>query len=121
LAVHEVSAAAGVTLEAVSAVPSDADALSGLPQSNVGADGINASGDFVSGHARILKSGPDSFFHQRIAMTDPTGFDFNTDLTATGLRSGAFDNFEISMRFADLNGFHGWRDLVLYEGEFFER
>ena len=87
-------------------MPSYADALSGLPQRDVGADGVDASGDLVSGDARILNAGPDSFFHQHIAVTNATGLDLNADLTASGLRGWAFDDFEVSTGFADLNGFH---------------
>src|ERR1700748_3691587 len=55
----------GIALEAVSAV-------SGLPLRNIGTDGVNTSGNLVSGNARIRKSRPAPFFHQRVAMTNAT-------------------------------------------------
>jgi hypothetical protein len=46
----------------VAAVPSDTYALAGLPVGNVGADGIDTAGDFVSGNARILDARPVALF-----------------------------------------------------------
>ncbi len=51
LAVDEIASAAGIASEIMSAVPSYADALAGLPVFNVGADGVNATGNFVSRNA----------------------------------------------------------------------
>ena len=97
----------------MSAVPTHADALTGFPESDVWADSIDASGDLVSGNARILQAWPDAFFHQSIAVADAAGFDFDANLTAGGLGDGALDQFEISAWFADLNRFHG--DLLSLE------
>src|SRR5262245_56840906 len=59
---REVTAPARLARETVSAVPADAHALSCLPCGHAVAQGVDASGDFVTRHARILKPGPDTFF-----------------------------------------------------------
>jgi hypothetical protein len=41
----------------MSAMPSDADALSRCPSTHTCADGIDDAGDFVPGHPRILNAG----------------------------------------------------------------
>jgi hypothetical protein len=51
-AVQEVALATRVALEAVPAVPADADALSGLPGGDVGAHGVHLARDLVTGDAR---------------------------------------------------------------------
>jgi hypothetical protein len=93
-------------VKSMAAVPSDADALAGLPVGNVGADGIDAAGDFVSGNARILDAGPVAFLYERVAVADAAGFDFNPDLAAGGLGNVSFDEFEITAGLADLDSFH---------------
>src|SRR4051812_37971871 len=104
--VDEIAAAAGIALEAVSAVPTDAHALARLPQSDFGADSIDKSGDLVAGNAWILQPRPHAFFYQRIAVADTARFHLDTHLSAARLGNGSFDDFEISTCFADLNGFH---------------
>jgi hypothetical protein len=90
----------------VSAVPTDADTLTGFPQSDVWADRIDASGDLVSGDAWIFQAWPDAFFDQSIAVANAAGFDFDADLATGGLGDWALDYFEISTGLADLDGFH---------------
>src|ERR1700681_2843129 len=80
LAEDEVSAAARVALEAVSAVPSHADPLTRFPQSHVRTDGINASGNFMAWYPGILNSRPESFFHQRVTVADTASLDFDAYL-----------------------------------------
>ena len=55
----EVAAAAGRAVVAVAAVPAEADALAGLEERDIGADGVDDAGDFVAGNARELEAGPD--------------------------------------------------------------
>ena len=50
----EVAAAAGRAVVAVAAVPAEADALAGLEERHVGADGVDDAGDFVAGDARDI-------------------------------------------------------------------
>ena len=49
LAEDEVAAAAGLAVVAVAAMPAEADALAGLEDGDIGADGVDDSGDFVAG------------------------------------------------------------------------
>src|SRR5258708_7708795 len=106
LTIDEITAAAGVTRKIVAAVPSDADALARFPVCYVGADGVDAAGDFVSGDAWVLGGGPIPFLHEGVAVADATGFDFDPDLVAGGFGDVSFDDFEITARLADLVGFH---------------
>ena len=94
-------------------MPANADALSGLPLRDVGADGVDASGDLVAGNARILHARPMPFFHDRIAVAYAAGFDFDAHLSRRWLRDGTLDDFEISAWLADLHCFHG-RVLVFF-------
>jgi hypothetical protein len=90
----------------MTAVPSDSDALAWFPVRNIGADSVDAAGDFVSGDAGILDSGPIAFLNQRVAVADAAGFDFNSDLGAAGVGNVSFDEFEVTAGFDDLNSLH---------------
>ena len=105
-AVNEVAAPAGIAHKAVSPVPADANALPRTPVRYIGAHRVDASCNFVPGNSRILKTRPVPVFHHRIAMTNPAGFDFDSNLAAAGFRNFSFNQFQISTRFADLDGFH---------------
>jgi hypothetical protein len=103
------------------AVPADTNTLPRLPQSYVRSNCIDASGDLVPGHTRVLNTRQQSLFHQRIAVTDAARFYLDTNLATVWLRDRTLDDFEISTWLADLNGFHGgdlfqlrrWRVIVL--------
>jgi hypothetical protein len=87
-------------------MPSDADPLAGFPVGNVGADGVDVPGDFVSGNAWVLDTGPITFLHERIAGADAAGLDLNPDLVAGWVGNVSFDEFEITAGLADLDRFH---------------
>ena len=106
LAQNEIPPAAGVALKAVSAMPSHTDSLPWLPQRYVGANRVDASGDLVAGDARILKSRPDPFFDQRVAVADAAGLDLNSHLAAARMGDRTLDEFEISAWLADLDCSH---------------
>ena len=98
-------------------MPSDSYPLTGLPQRHVGADRIDASGNFMARHARILKSRPLSFLDERVTVADTAGFHLDAHLPAPGLRNRALDDFEITSWLTDLNGFHANSFLYgLYKG-----
>jgi hypothetical protein len=90
----------------MAAVPAHADALAGFPVGHVGAHGINAAGDFVSGNARILDARPVAFLDECVAVANAAGFDFDPDLAASGLGNASLDEFEITAGLADLDSFH---------------
>jgi hypothetical protein len=116
-AIDEVAAAAPLAYEAMPAVPADTNTLPRLPQSDVRTHSIDASGDLVPRHARILKTRQQSLFHQRIAVTDAARFYLDTNLATAWLRDRALDDFKISTWLADLNGFHGGTSFNLEDGE----
>jgi hypothetical protein len=99
------------------AVPADTNTLPRLPKSDVRTHCIDASGDLVPRHARILNTRQQSLFHQRIAVTDAARFYLDTNLATVWLRDRALDDFEISTWLADLNGFHGGTSFNLEDGE----
>jgi hypothetical protein len=105
--VEKVTATARFTGKTMPSVPTHADALPGLPLSNIWTHHIDASCDLVTRNAGILKSGPLSFFNERIAVADATRLDLDANLAARGLRDGTFHKFKVSTGLADLNGFHG--------------
>jgi hypothetical protein len=106
LAVDEIATAAIVAGEVVTTVPPDSNALAGFPVRNVCADCVDAACDFVSGNARILKAGEQSFLYHSVAVADAAGFDFDPDLVAAGFGDRTLDEFKAPTRFADLNGSH---------------
>ena len=59
-----------IAITAVTAVPTNTDALASSPRLHPFADNIDDSNDLVSRHTRILDTGPESFFDQRIAVTN---------------------------------------------------
>jgi hypothetical protein len=118
LAVDEITAAARFALEAMPSVPAYANALSGLPLRHVGADLIDAAGNLVSGYAGILNARPKTFFHQRVAVANAAGFNFDANLPASGLGDRTLDDFKVPTSLADLNGFH--KTLLTIVGDSFE-
>jgi hypothetical protein len=98
-------------------MPSDANPLTGLPQRNVRTDGINATRDFVSGHARIFqRKRPVPFFDDCVAMANATGFNLNSDLAFARFRNRSLNQLEISPGAGNLNGFH-----IRHEGSLLNR
>jgi len=103
---HEITAAAVLAHETVTAMPAYADPLSGLPIGNVGADRVDPAGDFMTGNSWILNAGPMSFLDQSIAATDPTGFHLDTHLRTTRVGNVSLDELEGAAGFWYLHCFH---------------
>src|SRR2546430_8936965 len=57
----------------------DADALAFFPFCNLVADCIDAPRDLMTGHTSILKSGPQTFFNEHVAVTNHAPFYFHAD------------------------------------------
>ncbi len=87
-------------------MPADPDTLSGLPVRDVGTDGVNASGNFMTGNSRILNARPESFLDEDIAMTNATGFHLDADLATARVWNISFDEFETAASFSYLHCFH---------------
>src|SRR5215213_10000114 len=77
---REVAAPALFTYEAVAAMPADTNALTCRPCCDVVAYGIDAAGDFMTRHTRILNARPETFFNEHIAVANATRFNFHTHL-----------------------------------------
>src|SRR5579872_4630783 len=63
---NKITAAAGITNSAVSAVPAHTHTLTHSPVRYTGTESIHSSGDLVPRHARKSEAGPMPFFHQKI-------------------------------------------------------
>src|SRR5207253_3606009 len=102
----KISAPASITDQIVSAVPADTHTVAFFPLSNIGADSIDAAGDFMSRHSRVLKSRPETLFNQSIAVTDSACFHFHANLPGGRFGYIAFYQFPTSTGFPDLRRFH---------------
>src|SRR5579864_4520200 len=88
---REIAAPALVAHKIVSAMPTNTNALTFVPVRNAISKRIDASGDFMSGYAWILKARPKSFFDENIAMTNAARFNFHTHLSRSWLRNFSLD------------------------------
>ena len=70
---REISAPARQTRAVLAAMPTDTDALSGLPFGNTGTKFIDYADDFVPWNAGILNAGPNAFFGEYVAMANAAG------------------------------------------------
>src|SRR5207253_11350232 len=102
----KISAPASITDQIVSAVPSDTHTVAFFPLSNIGADSIDAAGDFMSRHSRVLKPRPETLFNQSVAMTNAARLHFYTNLTRVRLWNIPFYQYPISTGFPDLRRVH---------------
>jgi hypothetical protein len=66
--------------EAMSAMPTDADALPFFPFRDVTADCIDASRDFMTRHPGKLKPWPGTFFDENIAVANAARLHFDANL-----------------------------------------
>src|SRR5262250_2603855 len=98
----KISASALETRAVLATMPANPDALSFLPRGNTGADFIDDAGDFVSGNARILNSGPGALFREHVTVADTTGLHRDANLSCARFRNLALDNFKVSSGFGNL-------------------
>ena len=80
-----------IAIPAIAAVPANTDALTGFPWLHSFSYGIDNSDDLVPRHARILNTGPEPFFDQRIAVTNATRFHFDSNPSRLRLGNVAFN------------------------------
>src|SRR5258706_4989081 len=85
LTVHDVSAPARLTDSVFAAEEADADPLADFPSRHSAAQGFNAAGYFMPGHAREIQTRVGAGDRSRIGVTDSTGFHPNPDLARAGL------------------------------------
>jgi hypothetical protein len=87
-------------------MPAYAHALPWPPGSNVVADGIDVSRDFMTWHTWIRKPRPETFFDKHVAVANAARFYFHAHLPSARLRKNTLDQFLISTRLTDLRRLH---------------
>jgi hypothetical protein len=105
-ACDEVSSSTGIAVAAVSAVPTDARALSDSPARHTRAESIYDSGDLVPGHPRILDAGPEALLGEEVAVADPAGLNLDPNLSRPWLRDLPLDQLQRSLLLPNLNDPH---------------
>src|SRR5205823_1230631 len=94
------------TAQTMTCMPADAHALARLPVADVGAKSINNPDDFMPRNSWILNPRKDSFLNNRVAVTDATGLDFNSDGSRHRFRDFPFREFQRTLPASDLNDAH---------------
>src|SRR5262249_24344435 len=80
-----------IAIAAITAVPTNTDSLAVLPRLHTFADSIDNSDHLMSRHTRILDTGPESFFNQRIAVANAARLDLHAHPPSLRLGDLAFD------------------------------
>ena len=70
---------------------SDSDPIADFPRLGVFPERIDHAGDLVAGRTWIYDSWKLALFGHRVAMTDATGLNLDSDLRGGGLAQGLFD------------------------------
>src|SRR2546425_3715400 len=83
---RKVSTPALFAHKTMAAMPADPNALTSGPRSDVLAHCIDATRDFMTRDARILKPRPETFFDQRIAVANTACLNLHTYFAGTRLR-----------------------------------
>src|SRR5712692_5675318 len=100
-------------------MPADANALSPLPSSDLGAQFIDDACHFVPRHPRILNSRPEAFFHEYVTVANTTGLHSNAHLSPTRFGNLAFNYFETCSRLRNLCHLHrSYCDCCCHEPSF---
>jgi hypothetical protein len=105
-AIDKIAAAAWIALEAISAVPSDADAIADFPIARIFAERLDDAGDFMARRARIGDARPCAFLGEQVAVTYAARLDFNSNLSARRLEDFFIDDFKWTFGLFDASGFH---------------
>ena len=103
----EIAAPAAVADKAHAAEPADADPLAGAPGGDVGPDGVDAAGDLVTRHRRIVDAGKRAGGDQGIAVADAAGLDLDAHLARPRLGDRPLDQLERGIGLGDLDDPHG--------------
>jgi hypothetical protein len=90
----------------MASMPADAGAITRLPLGDVGADGVDATGDFMPGNAREDEAGESTRFHERIAMANATCLYLDAHLSGSGLGDIPLDDLERGSCFRHLYCLH---------------
>jgi hypothetical protein len=90
----------------MSAMPADTDSLTCRPRGDAVAYCIDVSGDFMTRHTGILKAGPQTLFHQSIAVANAARINFHSHLPGVRVSDIALYQLPVSTWFAYLRCFH---------------
>src|SRR5271163_1616469 len=104
-AIDKIAAAAWIALEAISAVPSDADAIADFPITHFFAERLDHAGDFMSGRARIGDAGPCALLGEQVAVTYAARLNFDSNMSARGFEDFFIDDFKWTFGLFDSCGF----------------
>jgi hypothetical protein len=90
----------------MAAVPTHTYALAHIPAADMAAEGVNATGYFMPGNARIFQTRPQAIFDEHVAMANTTCFHLNPNLVFSWLRNVALDQFPFPTRLTNLCNLH---------------
>src|SRR4029077_325764 len=103
---EKIASATRITAKAMTGMPAHSHALAWLPVADVGADGVNDPKHLVPGNSWILNPRKHSFLDNRVAVTDATSLDFDSDRPRRRLRDFPFREFQRPLPASDLNDTH---------------
>jgi hypothetical protein len=106
LTTHEITSAAGVTLAAVTAMPSHPDPLAFPPNRDTGTNSIDHACDLMARHARVIEAGPMAFLCKGVAMADSAGLYFDANRIRTRFGHRPFHDLKWTAWTTDLHGHH---------------
>jgi hypothetical protein len=87
-------------------MPANSSALTHRPLPDVTSERVYAAGDFMTRHARILESRPDTILDEHIAVANPACLHFYTNLPCARFGNVAIDQFKASTGLTNLRRFH---------------
>ena len=93
-------------MTAMTAMPSDADALPLSPARDALADCVDRSDHLMPGHARVLDAGECPKLGEGVAVADSAGLDPDPHTAWCWLRDRTLDQLERSIGVLHLNGTH---------------
>src|SRR5439155_15165078 len=99
----EVSPSTRITAQTMTCMPADAHPLAHLPVADVGAKSINNPDHLMPGNSWILNPRKDSFLNNRVAVTDATSLDFDSDSSRRRFRDFPLREFQRPLPASDLN------------------
>src|SRR5262249_20332744 len=103
---EEFSVAAMITIAAVAAVPSHADALAQLPRGDSGPNRVDHSGHFVPWNARVLNTGKEPFLGEGITVANAAGLNLYPHGPWSRVGDRALDELEGPAGARDLGDTH---------------
>src|SRR5262249_55580797 len=110
---EEPAAPACIAGAVVPAVPTHPDPIPRLPRPDAGANCADDTGDFVSGHSRILETRQNAVHHSGVTMADTARAHLDPYFTRARLGNLALDELERPSATWHLHGTHLCHDMLL--------